>query len=1378
MVAIFLAQLLHAQNRPLPPWNKKSGITTPQPQFSKGVVLIKFTKIYESLLASRNTRETFFGIGKLDSVLQKLGMRSSRQEFALLFDHAFNQRSVDNANRSYAAKNKMPLTAAILEQRHKEFGFHLWYRLQFDSSIYLNDVLAKLQSLKGIVAAAELVPRGQLFSMPDDPLYPNQHNLHNIDNPGKDIDIERAWNITTGDTNVIVAVNDGSISLDHEDLDGSIWFGKGFNFTDNTPLPSLASTHATAIAGIIAARTNNGKGISGIAGGNGTVNSGVKLMSCQIINGDDLNNTLAVAAFVYAADNGAAISNNSWGDYSIIYKDQASLADGVRYFTKYGGGAAMKGGLVVWAAGNYGIDIEFANTAMDIDGTIAVAATNNRDEKTSYSNYGNWVDISAPGGDVAEPGQGLTTTLYDPLTNLNGYIDAANGTSFAAPQVCGVAALVASVAPGRFTADEVMGIVLSTADNIDPLNPGYEGKLGSGRVNAYKAVLKAQQLAATPAIDTVSNVIINRTCQGYEVSYAKNSADNDVMIAYGLSRKFDLPNGNSYSVGDSIGKTAVVVYKGLASSFNINSILQDSAVHYIKIWSVNGTNYSSGTVYHTDSSYYTLRNPSAVQGASEVAISFGKACPNSDVLVVVNSLPQFGAPAGNLDAGDNIVGGATVLYKGSAAGFTHSGLSSGSYYYTLYPVVNNRYGQGKYLGGFCFGVTGVPLPLKTGFETPGVPPHFALLNPMQDGMGWQISNSAVGNTGTGVAFTNNFYNYQPSRLGEKSYLQTAPLDVTGADSIICRFAHAYRAYDTAAAAEGSFYNITTINYQDTLSLLISTDCGQTWQTVWERGGTDLSTTQPDVDFFNDGAPLVSSDWVNNKVNLTSFISAGTTSAIVAFRNTNRSGRNIYLDDINIYKVVSIDAGILKIISPDIESCNTVFSPKVVLENFGLSALTAVSIHYKLDNGATQTISWTGNKNYEQTDTIVLPAISTVPGTHHLTVFTSDPNMLADGVEANDSATVDFLVLPAKVITTGLTYRESFEDPNALPDGWRIADPQNAYTWQRVDNHSPLLPGFHAADDTSAMMVVTIWDEVIGAVHDLYTTPFSTGNADTVLLSFSRAAFGYLIPGSTNDRLDVLLTTDCGETFTNIYSKTGTELATSQDITQFEPLSAADWKSDTINITGLVRNASEYRFVFRVTNAYESNVFLDNVQLRAAATAVVLPLNLVRFTGRPLAADKALLSWRTSNEINTSYFELQRSTDGRNFSIAATLRARGNGQPDADYNYTDTLQPGLYYYRLRMVDRDGAQTYSQVISVMLKSNNAITVYPVPAKDAVWINGSNSNWIGKDVELMDIQGRLLKTIRISQWPQMVDVSSLAPATYLLKLPNATTVKVIKR
>ncbi len=116
-----------------------------------------------------------------------------------------------------------------------------------------------------------------------------------------------------------------------------------------------------------------------------------------------------------------------------------------------------------------------------------------------------------------------------------------------------------------------------------------------------------------------------------------------------------------------------------------------------------------------------------------------------------------------------------------------------------------------------------------------------------------------------------------------------------------------------------------------------------------------------------------------------------------------------------------------------------------------------------------------------------------------------------------------------------------------------------------------------------------------------------------------------------------------------------------------------------------------------------------------AASGILPLTLLNFEAKASATGNAVLNWHIAHEVNTGYFELQMSTDSYNFTTIAKVQAKGTPVGEVSYSYTNKgLQAGLYYYRLRVVDKDGKETYSLVVSLNLKEKNTITLFPVPAK----------------------------------------------------------------
>ena len=309
----------------------------------------------------------------------------------------------------------------------------------------------------------------ELCFVPNDPSYSSQWNLAVID-------AADAWDISQGDTNVVIGIVDTGVDWDHPDLYANIWhnphwqsdttfpgdsigwdFG-GLNGTpDNNPVED-APIHGTHVAGIASAVTNNGTGIASIG-----FKSKIMAVKTSIGTNDFLS--FGYEGIVYAADNGAKVINCSWGNNAYSKLSQETI--------NY---AVSKGALIVAAAGNDNSPLPFYPAAYS--GVLSVAATSINDTKEYYSDYGYTIDVSSPGGDGSNPI--LSTWQEETYTYLT-------GTSMAAPLVSGLAALVTAHFP-NYNPLQVGEQIRVNCDNIDSQNPNYINLLGKGRINAYNSL--------------------------------------------------------------------------------------------------------------------------------------------------------------------------------------------------------------------------------------------------------------------------------------------------------------------------------------------------------------------------------------------------------------------------------------------------------------------------------------------------------------------------------------------------------------------------------------------------------------------------------------------------------------------------------------------------------------------------------------------------------------------------------------------------------------------------------------------------------------------------------------------------------------------------
>ncbi len=279
---------------------------------------------------------------------------------------------------------------------------------------------------------------------PNDPSYLSQWYLQKISGPA-------AWTLGTGSPSVVVAVIDSGVDAQHPDLAAKLV--PGWSFTTASANTADVLGHGTAVAGTLAAETNNGIGVAGVSWGS-------LIMPLVVV---DANNFAAysdiAAAIQYAADHGVRIMNISIGGNNA----SDALQSAVNY-------AWNKGALIFASAMNASTSSPYYPAACTH--VVAVSATDSNDRLAGFSNYGSWVTLAAPGTDILSTANGGGYSYW-------------NGTSFSSPITAGVAALLLAANP-KLTNQELLALLIATADDIG--DPGFDSSFGWGRVNAARAL--------------------------------------------------------------------------------------------------------------------------------------------------------------------------------------------------------------------------------------------------------------------------------------------------------------------------------------------------------------------------------------------------------------------------------------------------------------------------------------------------------------------------------------------------------------------------------------------------------------------------------------------------------------------------------------------------------------------------------------------------------------------------------------------------------------------------------------------------------------------------------------------------------------------------
>ncbi|BDS14241.1 T9SS type A sorting domain-containing protein [Aureispira anguillae] len=530
------------------------------------------------------------------------------------------------------------------------------------------------------------------------------------------------------------------------------------------------------------------------------------------------------------------------------------------------------------------------------------------------------------------------------------------------------------------------------------------------------------------------------------------------------------------------------------------------------------------------------------------------------------------------------------------------------------------------------------LPYAENFGGGAVPSNIIVSDQNGDGIVWTHNSTVNGYGATTNMGCLRMDNYSTNFTGGMDWCFLPSLDLTGQASASLTFDVAYARYGASNS--------------DTLLVVVNSDCGSTYNILYRKGGTDLATAADATAQFVPTA----GQWRTDTIDLSAY--AGASHVRVAFINLSGYGQHMYIDNINVQATAGVaDAGISAITNP-VDSttiCDDPFAPEVVIENFGTATLTTATINYQVNGGAVSTFSWTGSLAAGATDTVTLPLVAIPAGGAVFTfnAYTSNPNGGADANASNDATSV----ISQYRTTMGLPYAEDFSG-GAVPTNLTILDQNgDGVMWA----HNSTVNGYGAGTGTGSIQMNNYATNFTGALDWFILPSFDLTGQANASLTFDVAYARY--GASNSDTLLVAVNSDCGTTYSVLYRKGGTDLATAADATaQFVP-TAGQWRTDTIDLSAYA-GASHVRVAFINLSGYGQHMYIDNINVQAAAgvvdagiSAITNPVDSTTICDDPFAPEVVIENFGTAT------------------LTTATINYQVNGGAVSTFSWTGSLAAG-------------------------------------------------------------------------------------------------------
>ncbi len=542
-----------------------------------------------------------------------------------------------------------------------------------------------------------------------------------------------------------------------------------------------------------------------------------------------------------------------------------------------------------------------------------------------------------------------------------------------------------------------------------------------------------------------------------------------------------------------------------------------------------------------------------------------------------------------------------------------------------------------------------------------------------------------------------------------------------------------------------------------------------------------------------GASNTAANWTNSLRNFMSYCFVGQYRFSAGQRARARAAatgsiRGSLLDSDGCVPVGNaVEASIVNFIFPVTNICTATFSPQISIKNYGTTAITAAVIALKIDGVAQPNTTYAGTIATNASATVTLAAGTVAVGAHvvEAEIISINTATLADGYTEDNKICSTFNYVAPIVAPVCNSF-----DAGVLPANWTVlgelpvqiiaqsgcaAQGANSFRFHTIDTNTG------ASGANTAIQLATI----------------SLNSIATPTLEFDISA--RRVYGSACNywkKLDILISTNCGVSFANIYSKNDAYTGCAGSVasasplhtvappatnptTAFVPTTCAHWRHETINLSAYIGTDVIIKFMETVNQYTADDVYLDNICIKGTST---LPVELQSFTGKtnPKMND---LTWLTASEKNVNRFELQRSADGKFFDGLYSLRAT-NTTAQQTYNYSDIDPIIRAFYRLKMIDNDGTFEYSNTITLSRNNAtaNAVVIAPNPTNGTVKVTYETAAATDVIFTINNLLGQELYTLKAAAQEganeQYIDLSELPPAVYTLSLIRGGTERIVRK